>query len=276
MVGSSLMVAALSGCGSAPSAEPMTASYRSESADAAPAPATMDGAKSESARGAPAPESRPGLGTTWGETRSSRITSAPFVRADASSPFATGSLFYNDEEGARTMANLSGFKRTSTGSVELGGGVATMQLKDGSGRFLTGFQANNKSFVVGTAGDRYSIVITSHVPARLEVVVSVDGLDVLDGKPAGFQKRGYIIDPNAQIEIDGFRQSMDAVAAFRFGSVRDSYAERKSGDSRNVGVIGIALFNEQGTNPSSWPIRNDANQRLNADPFPGRFATPPN
>jgi hypothetical protein len=64
------------------------------------------------------------------------------------------------------------------------------------------------------------------------------------------------------------------VAAFRFGSVKSSYAEQKHGDSRNVGVIGVALFNEQGTNPSSWPI-GDSGQRLNADPFPGRFATPP-
>src|SRR5687768_14616208 len=30
--------------------------------------------------------SRPGLGTQWGETRSSSISSAPFVRADARSP----------------------------------------------------------------------------------------------------------------------------------------------------------------------------------------------
>jgi hypothetical protein len=121
---------------------------------------------------------------------------------------------------------------------------------------------------------RYTIVIQSHVPARLEVVVSVDGLDVLDGKSASVAKRGYLIDPHGVLEIDGFRQSMDAVAAFRFGSVQDSYAEKKHGDARNVGVIGVALFNEKGTNPASWPI-GDAQNRLNADPFPGKFATPP-
>jgi hypothetical protein len=220
------------------------------------------------------PSNRPGLGTQWGETRSSHITTSPFVRADSTSPFATAGLFYNDEEGARAMASAAGFRRFSEGSVELGGGIATVRLKGGDGRFLSGFEASAKKFVVGQAGDRYTIVIQSHVPARLEVVVSVDGLDVLDGKAAGFSKRGYLIDPHGMIEIDGFRQSMEAVAAFRFGSVRESYAEKKTGDARNVGVIGIALFNEQGTSPSTWAI-GDTQQRLDANPFPGQFATPP-
>ncbi len=284
------VVMGLAGCGgaSAPAAKSGAFDAAPESAAAdmpagaqgqpAPAPASEAGA---SIRGdfqveqAPKePSNRPGLGTTWGETRDSKITSAPFSRADASNAFATSALFYNDEEGARSMATASGFRRFSEGSIDVGGGVVTARLKGGDGRFLSGFEASGKKFVVGQAGDRYSIVLQSHVPARLEVVISVDGLDVIDGKAASFSKRGYLIDPHGQIEIDGFRQSMDQVAAFRFGSVRNSYAEKKTGDSRNVGVIGIALFNEQGTNPASWP-RGDTQKRLDANPFPGQFATPP-
>jgi hypothetical protein len=221
----------------------------------------------------PAP-TRPGLGTEWGETRRSSVSTSAFVRADTRSPFATAAMFYNDEDGARAMASMSGFKRFTEGTIDVGGGVATARLKDGAGRFLSGFEAGGKKFMIGAAGDRYSIVIQNHAPARLEIVVSVDGLDVLDGQEASFAKRGYIIGPQSSIEIDGFRQSTETVAAFRFGSVKESYAEKKHGTTRNVGVIGVAVFNEQGTNPSSWPL-NDANQRLNADPFPGRFATPP-
>ncbi|MFO0547791.1 MAG: hypothetical protein U0271_05350 [Polyangiaceae bacterium] len=219
-------------------------------------------------------ESRPGLGTTWGETRTSRITSSPFARDSSDSPFASAALYYDDEQGAQAMADQLGVRRFDRVSVEIGGGIATLRLKDSSGRFLTGFTNSRKNIVVGEDGDRYSIVIQSHVPARLEVVVSVDGLDVLDGRAATFTKRGYLIDPHGSIEIEGFRQSTEAVAAFRFGAVSDSYAEQKHGDARNVGVIGVALFNERGTNPSSWPI-GDVDTRIDADPFPGRFATPP-
>lgn len=94
----------------------------------------------------------------------------------------------------------------------------------------------------------------------------------MGGRTASFGKRGYLIDPHRQLVVEGFRQSTDAVAAFRFGPVRKSYAHQKYGDTRNVGVVGIALFNERGTNP--WTDR-EVEKRLKADPFPGRFATPP-
>jgi hypothetical protein len=247
------------------------------SADAAPATAgaPMPQPKKEEAppESRKSAESRPGLGTSWGETRNSRITTVPFHRADASSPFATASVFYNDAEGARAMA--SGASMAPQRAMEIGGGIVTFGLKDGdSGRFLNGFEASGRDYVVGEANQRYVIVVQNHAPSRIEVVVSVDGLDVIDGKAAGFNKRGYLVDGNGTLEIDGFRQSEEAVAAFRFGSVRGSYAnQKKGGDARNVGVIGVALFHEQGTTPALW--RDEVNRRNNADPFPGRFATPP-
>ena len=107
---------------------------------------------------------------------------------------------------------------------------------------------------------------------RLEIVLSVDGRDVIDGRPASFRKRGYIVDPHRKLVVEGFRQSTDAVAAFRFGPVRESYAAEKYHNTRNVGVIGIALFNEVGSDP--W-TNEEVRRRLKANPFPDRFATPP-
>jgi hypothetical protein len=131
--------------------------------------------------------------------------------------------------------------------------------------------AGGRWFVIGEQGRRYSIVLRNETDYRLEAVLSVDGLDVMDGRPASMRKRGYILRPRERLVVDGWRRSMQSVAAFRFGSVRDSYAEQKYGDSRNVGVIGVALFNEAGTNPLA-----EVRRRLRADPFPGDgFATPP-
>jgi len=220
------------------------------------------------------PTNRPGLGTEWGETRSSSITTVSFQRAEPSNPFARSSVFYNDEEGARAMASAAGFRRTSGGLTPVAGGALLIGLRDENGAFLNGFVAGEKNFTVGEAGHRYTIVIRNRTPNRVECVVSVDGLDVIDGRNAAFNKRGYIAQPHGELEIDGFRQSTEAVAAFRFGSVRGSYAGQKTGETRNVGVIGFAFFHERGTNPFPWT--NDEVQRRNdANPFPGQFATPP-
>jgi len=217
---------------------------------------------------------RPGLGTEWGESRFSRITTVPFVRANPDTPFASAALFYNDEEGARAMASMAGFARTSGRALPSAGGLLSIGLRDEGGRFLSGFVAGGRNYILGEAGRRYAIVVRNNTDSRLEIMLSVDGLDVIDGRSASFSKRGYLIDPRSEIEIEGFRQSMDSVAAFRFGSVRNSYANQKHGDSRNVGVIGIAVFNERGTSPVPW-TPDEVQRRLDANPFPGQFATPP-
>jgi hypothetical protein len=53
--------------------------------------------------------------------------------------------------------------------------------------------------------------------------------------------------------------------------VRESYAQQKYQTTKNVGVIGVAAFNEKGSSLD----QREVEQRLGAKPFPG-FATPPN
>jgi hypothetical protein len=227
----------------------------------------------------PVPQERPGLATQWGESRSSRVTTAPFQRAESLNPFAVAKLFYNDPQGINAMSDRFGAEIVRRHLFPVGEGFVEVGLRDGdSRRFLSGFSLRGESYVAGQSGRRYTIVVRNHSPGRVEAVVSVDGLDVIDGKAAGFGKRGYLLDPHDEVEIQGFRTSMSAVAAFRFGAVRDSYAEKKHGDTRNVGVIGVALFHEHGDSPSRWgqaPSQDEVLRRQNANPFPGQFATPP-
>lgn len=214
---------------------------------------------------------RPGLGTEWGETRHSSISRVSFERADAGSPFATLALLYNDRAGANALGSLH---RAWTPMFPIASGLVSVELRGEGGRPLGGFISAGRSTVIGEAGQRYAIVLRNHTSSRFEVVLSVDGLDVMDGKSASFDKRGYILDAHGELEVDGFRQSTETVAAFRFGAVRNSYAEQKHGDSRNVGVIGVALFHERGVPQPIWSAE-EIRRRRSANPFPGTFATPP-
>lgn len=119
-----------------------------------------------------------------------------------------------------------------------------VELIDALGRPLDTYQHRGRFYVRGDAGERYSIRVTNPTDRRVEAVISVDGLDVVDGETASFSKRGYVIPPGGTVEIDGFRTSTTQVAAFRFSSVANSYAGRK-GKARHVGVIGVALFAER-------------------------------
>ncbi len=263
----------LGGCGgaAAPSSKTATASPvamepagQSPAADEAPASVRTESRERD-------PSTRPGLGTEWGETRTSHIHDVTFVR-DSSRPFAIATLHYNDRRGVDAMANLHA-QRESRRDVPAGGGAVTIAIKDASGSPLEALRVGDRTLVIGQAGQRYSIVLTNHTNHRFESVVTVDGLDVVNGKPGALDNRGYVLNPFATLEIEGFRQSASAVAAFRFAAVGESYAAQ-TGSARNVGVIGAAFFSERG---DAFVDGEDLRTRDTASPFPNdpRFARPP-
>ena len=140
-----------------------------------------------------------------------------------------------------------------------------IELVDEGTQALPTFWQGGRRYVLGQMGTRYQIRIVNPTASRVEAVVSVDGLDAIDGHPASLNKRGYIVPAFGEVTIDGFRTSLDAVSAFRFSSVRESYAAR-TGQPRNVGVIGVAFFGER---PAPvWRYRAPAPEMGRAEPLP--------
>jgi len=210
---------------------------------------------------------RPGLGTRWGEGRVSRVHEVAFERAGVA-PQTQAVVRYDDNEGVLAMAGASD-PVWREARVNLCPGLE-LELIDDRGRPLPMLTNGEHGFVTGRPGQRYALLVHNRTPRRYEVVTSVDGLDVLDGRSASLSKRGYIVEPGGELSIEGFRKSTWEVASFRFGAVADSYAARQ-GNDRAVGVIGVAVFNEQGDDRTS-----EAERRLRAEPFaPTRFAQAP-
>jgi hypothetical protein len=145
----------------------------------------------------------------------------------ADGAFAVGAVYYNDEAGIRAMAGTVAWERRLPILSDSAAVLVTIELRDESGRMLPGLIVGDRWFVVGEEGRHYSIVVRNRTDLRLEVVLSVDGLDVIDGRTASFRKRGHIVNPHRKLVVEGFRQSTEAVAAFRFGPVRESYAAEK-------------------------------------------------
>ncbi|WP_437320996.1 hypothetical protein [Sorangium sp. So ce385] len=108
------------------------------------------------------------------------------------------------------------------------------------------------TYVEGRSGQRYALRVRNLTGGRVEVVPSVDGLDVQSGKDASFDLRGIVIRAHDAFDFTGFRISQTEVATFRFGSIEQSYAA-KIGKPRNVGVIGLAVFEELAPPPPPPP-----------------------
>ena len=109
---------------------------------------------------------------------------------------------------------------------------------------LPSYHHRGSLYVMGRHHQRYMIQVTNHSAERVEVVLTVDGRDVINGEPGAYRHRGYVVDPYETISVEGFRRSASEVAAFRFTTPGDSYASRR-GAGENVGVIGVAAFTER-------------------------------
>jgi hypothetical protein len=206
---------------------------------------------------------RPGLATGWGDEKKSELTYVSFTRA-SSKPAGTDVIFYNNPEGLDAMAR----SKSKVGPLQTAAGsMVEWGIKGGAG-YLPSYKeyGYGRRLVAGKKGSNYSIVVKNRCKSALEIVASVDGLDTEDGKTASYSKRGYIIDPGESVEIKGFRTSYSKVAAFEFSGVSSSYANLKYGDTRNVGVIGIAVFTRKGVNPWTWGS-DEINRRGSASPF---------
>ncbi|MGH7329727.1 MAG: hypothetical protein ACREJX_15375, partial [Polyangiaceae bacterium] len=107
-----------------PAPPPATAAPTSESSSRSASGST---ASLEPAQPAPSRE-RPGLGTQWGETRSSFVQDVSFDRADDSHPFALASLHYNDLGGVTQLAAFHDAKAHSFHEVPTAGGAISVSI----------------------------------------------------------------------------------------------------------------------------------------------------
>lgn len=123
-------------------------------------------------------------------------------------------------------------------------GGYSLELVDPAGRPLQTYYHRGTTYVLGHYGQRYNVRVVNRTNRRIEAVVTVDGRDAINGSSGKYSNRGYIVDPYGSVTVEGFRQSHSNVAAFRFTSPGDSYAGRR-GSTRNVGVVGVAVFPER-------------------------------
>ena len=203
------------------------------------------------------PSQRSGLATGWGDEVNSKMSYTSFVRASSKPTGNISMIRYNDTDGAASMGVNKSYK--TSGMQSAAGGLVEWGVKSGWG-MLPSYRWRGDRMVIGKKGKTYSLIVKNKSANRVEVVLSVDGLDVIDGKSGSVRKKGYVIAPGKTLEVKGFRTSTAAVAAFKFSSVGASYARITGGDTRNVGVIGMAVYSDK----VSW---QEAQQRSGASPF---------
>lgn len=153
-----------------------------------------------------------------------------------------------------TSLLLAGLSNACAGHTLPSAHLADVKITNRStGEALPVYQHEGELWVAGRPGASYGVDITNRTGRRILAVISVDGVNVLNGQTASATPDdGYVFNPWQNWSINGWRKSQAQVAAFYFSESNASYASR-TGRPRDVGVIGVALFRERVPEPVRPP-----------------------
>lgn len=275
-----LVVAGLAACSMPPRQDIPQESVTEAAPISVPAPVTSSASAKMMAPRADV-QAASTLGTQWGEGRESVTKVVQASRVAPDRPEAVQQLRYSDRD---SILRAIGKYAERQNNVLLANGDVEMAVvnANAAGFPIYSTRGAKDYHVAGRAGERYELVYTNRSRRYYEVVATVDGLDVLSGKPGSLKNDGYLLRPGERLVIDGFRKSDREVAAFRFSGKDRAYANNTpAGDARNVGVIGSALFEVRldERDPDLPPRKPPVELELKGpDAFPGdggRYAPPP-
>lgn len=172
------------------------------------------------------------LGTQWGDEVSSRVRLVKLRRA-SKEPIAKTQVLYADKA----------YQGRQINSIALAAGKVALAIETDR-RKLPMYRDAGNYYLSGKAGQPYRLVYRNNSRNTYEIVASVDGIDVLNGKPASQYNRGYVLRPKGKLIIEGFRKSKSAVASFIFSKPSDAYVAntRKAKLANNTGIIGTVIY----------------------------------
>lgn len=114
------------------------------------------------------------------------------------------------------------------------------------GKPITEYTHRGLTYVEGRESSEYELELKNNHSTRVEVIISVDGLSIIDGKFAGPESTGYVLNAYQKAVIPGWMVDQGTAAKFKFGAKEGSYSTGVSGgSSANNGVIGMMVYSEK-------------------------------
>jgi hypothetical protein len=155
----------------------------------------------------------------------------------------------------------------TAGTAGAVGRLADVAIYDRSeNRTLPVHQHEGRYYVAGRPGTEYQIRVRNRTGDDVLAVVSVDGVNAVNGETAHWGQTGYVLGGHQAYDVRGWRKSLQRVSAFFFTEHQNSYAPR-TGRPDNVGVVGVAVF-RRNVEPAALIQEPPQQPRLQAEPWP--------
>jgi hypothetical protein len=113
-------------------------------------------------------------------------------------------------------------------------------------------KGDDRMYFEALKGRNYSVVLRNRTGERVGVLLTVDGLNVIDGNLSNRTNHEpmYVLDAYESATIQGWRTSLSDIRKFVFVDEQRSYAERTGQGNGDLGWIRVTSYREQ--RPIAW------------------------
>lgn len=129
---------------------------------------------------------------------------------------------------------------------------------------LKKYRINGNDTVGVYENEPFSVRFKNNTSKKVQLRLSIDGTDVLTGKPAHTEPEGqmWVVSPYSDVELKAWPETTKGGAEFLFGKASDGVAANTHGIMNGRGIIAAAVFVEE---PSYVYIQTTGNNfTLNA------------
>ncbi len=118
-----------------------------------------------------------------------------------------------------------------------------------AGRPAPEYGHDGRVYVAGRAGDEYVLRVGNRTGRRVKAVLSVDGVNVVDGRPTADSGGGYVVEPYGSYDVPGWRTDDGHVARFVFAAPEAGYGSA-SGEPTG-GAFRAVFYNGESSGPGT-------------------------
>lgn len=123
-----------------------------------------------------------------------------------------------------------------------GNGMISLRAETDRGRRLPALQCGGQLVLMGEPGTAWRLQVRNETDVPIEVLPSVDGLDLETGAPADLSKRGRLLGPRETVVLASMAGQDGKAVPLAFREVRDTSALYRLTPTGTLGSVVVSVF----------------------------------